>query len=368
MTTYNAFPSTLSEFDLHLFNEGNHHFIYQKLGAHIISIDNVEGVRFAVWAPNAKKVSVIGDFNGWNGQSNPMIVLGNSGVWEIFISGIGTGALYKFEILTQAGEILVKSDPYAFYSEVRPKTASCVYSNSKYNWQDSEWIEKRQKDNIYNKPMSIYEVHPGSWMRVPEEKNRFLTYKELAEQLIPYVIKMGYTHIELLPVAEHPLDESWGYQITGYYAPTSRFGTPDDFKYFVDSCHRNNIGIIMDWVPAHFPRDGHGLMRFDGTSLYEHSDPRLGEHRDWGTLIFNYGRNEVKNFLISNALYWFDRYHIDGLRVDAVASMLYLDYSRKEGEWIPNIYGGRENLEGINFIKELNILTYKYFPGIIIIA
>ncbi|MBI5418048.1 1,4-alpha-glucan branching protein GlgB [Candidatus Poribacteria bacterium] len=361
-------PVTLTEYDLHLFNEGNHHHIYNKLGANIKSIDFLTGIRFAIWSPNARQVSVIGDFNKWDRRIHQMRSLGNSGVWEIFIPGLCAGSLYKFEILAKSGNLLIKSDPYAFASEVRPKTASCIYDPSKYKWQDSEWMKKRSQGNLLNKPVSIYEVHLGSWMRVPEKNYRFLTYKELAERLISYVIKMGYTHIELLPIAEHPLDESWGYQITGYFAPTSRFGSPDDFKYFIDECHKNNIGVIIDWVPAHFPRDGHGLMNFDGTSLYEHEDPRLSEHKDWGTLIFNYGRNEVKNFLISNALFWLEQYHIDGLRVDAVASMIYLDYSRNSGEWVPNKFGGRENLEAIKFLQELNVLVYSYFPGTITIA
>ncbi len=363
-----SFPQILSDFDLHLFNEGNHHFIYSKLGAHVFEIKKIKGVVFSVWAPNAECVSVIGDFNYWDRRRHPMRPLNNSGVWEIFIPDISAGIYYKFEIRTKEGKIITKSDPYAFFSEKRPKTASCVYDLNKYKWDDSEWMKKRPNYDIYHKPMSIYEVHLGSWMRVPEENNRLLTYRELAEQLIPYVLKMGYTHIELLPIAEHPFDDSWGYQVLGYFAPTSRFGSPDDLRYFIDVCHQNNLGILIDWVPAHFPRDGHGLTKFDGTALYEHEDPRRGEHQDWGTLIFNYGRNEVKNFLISNALFWFEKYHIDGIRVDAVASMLYLDYSRKEGEWVPNIYGGRENLEAISFLKELNTLIYKYFPGAITIA
>ncbi|MBI5208130.1 MAG: 1,4-alpha-glucan branching protein GlgB [Candidatus Firestonebacteria bacterium] len=363
-----TFLPTISDYDLHLFNEGNHFFIYNKLGAHVTNINNVNGVTFAVWAPNAVRVSVIGEFNCWDGRVHMMHILGNSGVWEIFIPEINYGSIYKFEILTKTGSILVKSDPYSLYSEVRPKTASCVYNIDKYIWQDSEWMDKRQRVNPLNKPVNIYEVHLGSWMRVPEENHRFLTYRELAERLVSYVLEMGYTHIELLPIAEHPLDRSWGYQVTGYYSPTSRFGTPDDFMYFVDYCHKNNIGVIVDWVPAHFPKDGHSLIRFDGTCIYEHEDPKRGEHSEWGTLIFNYGRHEVKNFLIANAMFWFDKYHIDGIRVDAVASMLYLDYSRKEGEWIPNAFGGRENLEAIDFLQQLNIILYKYFPGIITLA
>jgi len=297
-----------------------------------------------------------------------MRVLGSSGIWELFIPNIGVGEVYKYEIKDQAGNIFLKADPYGFQHELRPKTASIVADIDRYKWNDQQWIEKRRQTEPLQQPISIYEVHLGSWKRAVEDGNRFLTYRELAELLVDYVKQMGYTHIELLPVAEHPLDASWGYQVTGYYAPTSRFGSPEDFQYFVDYCHQNNIGVIIDWVPAHFPRDAHGLAYFDGTHLYEHADPRKGEHPDWGTLIFNYGRNEVRNFLIANALFWFDKYHIDGIRVDAVASMLYLDYSRKEGEWIPNKYGGRENLEAIDFLKRTNELIFSYFPGALSIA
>lgn len=365
----NPKEQVLTDFDLHLIGEGSHYKKYEKLGAHVVEINGIKGVHFAVWAPNAERVSVIGDFNNWDGRRHPMQVLGSSGVWEIFIPGLDEGELYKFEIKSKFHNyIAVKVDPYAFYFELRPKSASIVYNINKYQWNDSTWMEMRAKKNWFESQVSIYEVHLGSWMRVPEEGNRWLTYRELADKLVKYVKEMGYTHIELLPVTEHPLDASWGYQTVGYFAPTSRFGTPEDFMYLIDQCHQNNIGVILDWAPAHFPRDAHGLGFFDGTCLYEHEDPRKGEHRDWGTLIFNYGRNEVRNFLISNALFWFEKYHVDGLRVDAVASMLYLDYSRKEGDWIPNIFGGRENLEAIDFLKKFNEIAHEYHPGILTIA
>ncbi len=363
-----AFPPILTDYDLHLFKEGNHHRIYEKLGAHYHEFEGIGGICFAVWAPNAKRVSVIGDFNMWDGRRHVMRVHQGVGVWEIFVPGLPMGSSYKFEIKSKQGNLIEKADPYAFASEVRPKTSSIVYDYNKYEWNDAEWIENRKKGNLAEAPMSVYEVHPGSWMRVPEDNNRFLTYRELAVRLTDYVKKMNYTHVELLPVAEHPFDGSWGYQVTGYFAPTSRYGTPNDFMYFVDYLHQNGIGVIVDWVPAHFPKDWHGFMRFDGSCLYEHEDPKKGEHMDWATLIFNYGRNEVKNFLISNAIFWFDKYHIDGIRVDAVASMLYLDYSRKAGEWLPNQYGGRENLEAIDFLKYLNTVIYQYFPGTVTIA
>ncbi|MDX9701415.1 MAG: 1,4-alpha-glucan branching protein GlgB [Candidatus Auribacterota bacterium] len=364
--TYTFHP-VLSDYDLHLFNEGNHHRIYDKLGSHPIKLNGVDGVYFAVWAPNAKRVSVVGNFNQWDGRVHAMRNRGSSGVWELFIPELRTGELYKYEIKAQNGSILLKTDPYAFYMEKRPKTASIVYEDH-FVWNDHDWITHRDSISSYDKPMSVYEVHLGSWMTIPEEDNRMLTYRELAAKLIPHVKELGFTHIELLPVAEHPFDQSWGYQVTGYYAVNSRHGSPEDFKYFVNECHLNGIGVIIDWVPGHFPKDGHGLAWFDGTCLYEHSDPRQGEHRDWGTLIFNYGRAEVRCFLLANALFWLDTYHIDGLRVDAVASMLYLDYSREEGEWIPNRYGGRENLEAIDFLKYLNTVLYEYFPGILTIA
>jgi 1,4-alpha-glucan branching enzyme len=360
----------LTDFDLHLICEGTHYKNYEKLGAHVVEVNGAKGVHFAVWAPNAKRVSVIGDFNHWDGKKHPMKLLGDSGIWEIFIPGLDEGELYKFEIESKyRGYKEQKVDPFAFYFEVRPKSAAIVYNiENKHQWQDAEWIEIRRKKNWFASPVTIYEVHLGSWMRVPEEDNRFLTYRELADKLIPYVKELGFTHIELLPISEHPLDASWGYQTIGYYAPTSRFGHPEDFMYFVDKCHQNEIGVIIDWVPAHFPKDAHGLGYFDGTCLYEHEDPRKGEHRDWGTLIFNYGRNEVANYLISNALFWLEKYHIDGLRVDAVASMLYLDYSREPGDWIPNIYGGNENLEAIDFLKKFNEIVHQYHPGVLTIA
>ncbi len=363
-----SFGQVITDYDLHLINEGTHHRLYERLGAHIIEIDGVKGVHFAVWAPNAIGVSVIGDFNRWDPSRHQMRVLGNSGIWEIFIPNVEERSLYKFEIRSRFNHVRIKSDPVGFYSELRPKTASIVWDINRYRWGDDEWMERRRVTDIFREPVSIYELHLGSWMRVPEEGNRFLTYRELAYHLIPYVKEMGFTHIELLPVTEHPFDGSWGYQTTGYYSPTSRYGDPDDLKYLIDMCHRNGIGVIMDWVPSHFASDDHGLRFFDGTCLYEHEDPRKGYHPDWSSLVFNYGRNEVKNFLVSSALFWFDKYHIDGLRVDAVASMLYLDYSRKDGEWVPNIYGGRENLEAIYFIKYLNETVHYYYPGVLTIA
>jgi 1,4-alpha-glucan branching enzyme len=359
----------LTDFDLHLIGEGSHYKEYEKLGAHIIEFEGVRGVHFTVWAPNARSVSVIGDFNDWNPKASPMRNLGPSGIWELFVPGIGEGALYKFEIKSRFHKYTVqKADPFAFFFELRPKSASIVYDIDGYRWNDGEWMDRRQKTNWFEAPVAIYEVHAGSWMRAPGDGGRWLTYRELADTLIPYAKEMGYTHIQLLPVTEHPLDASWGYQTLGYFAPTSRFGEPKDFMYFVDMSHRAGLGVILDWVPAHFPTDGHGLGFFDGTCLYEHEDPKQGFHPDWGTMIFNYGRNEVRNFLISNAIFWFEKYHMDGLRVDAVASMLYLDYSRKEGEWVPNIYGGRENLEAIDFIKKFNEVSHQYYPGILTVA
>jgi len=356
----------MGDVDLHLFSEGQHWKIYEKFGAHLRTTGDATGVHFAVWAPNAQRVSVVGDFNNWDGRANPMRKLLNAGAWELFLPGITPGAHYKFEIRTQTGTVLLKSDPFAFFNQHGKSTASLVYDLERYTWNDAEWMENRQKKNWPQSAISIYEVHLGSWRR--QEGNRQLTYLELAETLLPYVLEMGYTHIELLPIAEHPFEGSWGYQVTNYYAPTSRFGPPDDFRHFIDKCHQAGIGVIMDWVPAHFPKDAYALAEFDGTHLYEHMDPRQGEHQDWGTLIFNYGRNEVRNFLIGNALFWLDKYHIDGLRVDAVASMLYLDYSRKAGQWVPNIYGGRENLDAIYFLKRFNEVCYERFPGIITIA
>ncbi|HNX76353.1 MAG TPA: 1,4-alpha-glucan branching protein GlgB [Candidatus Rifleibacterium sp.] len=367
-----AFMPTIGETDQYLFNEGNHQELYEKLGAHIRFLDyhqdKLGGISFAVWAPNAKRVSVIGDFNAWDGRRHVMRSLGNSGIWEIFIPGLQAGQNYKFEVKTQQNSLLEKIDPFAFYAEVRPKTASKIYDISGYDWKDGDWLKARGQRNWQREPVSIFECHLGSFMRNLEEGNRFMTYRELAPLLADYAKKLGYTHIELLPITEHPLDMSWGYQVTGYFAPTSRFGSPKDFMYFVDYLHQQGIGVLLDWVPAHFPKDAHGLAKFDGTALYEHSDPRQGEHKDWSTLIFNFGRNEVKNFLISSALFWMDKYHIDGLRVDAVASMLYLDYSRKSGEWVPNQYGGRENLEAIEFLKYLNSICAEKHPGIMNIA
>ena len=358
----------ITEYDLYLFGEGNHTRIYDKLGAHPLTIDGVAGVHFAVWAPNAQRVSVVGDFNNWDGRKHPMLLLGASGVWDVLVPSAHEGQRYKFEIHTRQGALALKADPYGAAFELAPATAAIICTPS-FDWQDEEWMNMRaSRGSWFDKPMATYEVHLGSWARIPEEGDRYLTYDELARRLVPYVKEMGYTHIELLPVMEHPFSGSWGYQVTGFYAPTSRFGTPRQFKAFVDECHRNGIGVILDWVPGHFPKDAWALARFDGTALYEHADPRQGEHRDWGTLIFNYGRNEVRNFLLANALYWLEEYHIDGLRVDAVASMLYLDYSRKEGEWVPNRFGGRENLEAIEFLRQLNTLTHAEHPGSITIA
>ncbi len=360
--------SDLTDFDLYLFGEGNHHHIYRKLGAHVVRVDGVQGTRFAVWAPNARRVSVVGDFNDWDGRINVLEPRGSSGVWVGFVPGVGPGALYKYEILTQQGHLLLKSDPYAFQMQLRPDNASIVADIDGYEWGDGAWLAHRRSWDPLRSPISIYEFHPGSWRRSWHRQPAFLTWDEIADQLIPYVLDMGYTHVEIIGVAEHPFDGSWGYQVLGHYAPTARHGTPRDFMRFVDRLHQAGIGVFMDWVPAHFPRDAHGLVEFDGTCLYEHADPRLGEHMEWGTKIFNYGRHEVRNFLIANALYWLEMYHIDGLRVDAVASMLYLDYARKPGEWIPNEYGGRENLEAIRFLKQLNWTVGHYFPGVLMMA
>ncbi|MGB2634030.1 MAG: 1,4-alpha-glucan branching protein GlgB [Candidatus Acidiferrum sp.] len=364
-----AFPFLLTEFDLYLMGEGRHYDAYEKLGAHAKTVDGITGVHFAVWAPNAHRVSVVGDFNHWDGRVDPMRFRGSSGIWELFIPELGEGTIYKFEILSGNDVVLpLKADPYAFSAELRPNNGSVVARIDKHHWADSAWMHKRTRKIWLDAPISIYEVHLGSWRRFPEDNNRWLSYRELADQLIPYVKDLGYTHIELLPIMEHPYDGSWGYQTLGYFAATSRFGTPTDFMEFVDRCHQAGLGVFLDWTPAHFPRDAHGLALFDGTHLYEHEDPRQGSHPDWGTLVYNYGRNEVVNYLISNALFWLDKYHIDGLRVDAVASMLYLDYSRKAGEWIPNKYGGRENLDAIDFFKRLNEVAHQRFPGILTIA
>jgi 1,4-alpha-glucan branching enzyme len=364
-----AFPFVLSEFDLYLMGEGRHYDTYDKLGAHIVTLTGVRGVNFAVWAPSAQRVSVAGDFNRWDGRVHPMRARGSSGVWELFVPELGEGAIYKYEIIGPNGNMVpLKADPYAFRAEMRPATGSVVVDLDTYKWNDAEWIAQRAQTNWFEKPISIYEVHLGGWRRIPDENNRWLTYRELGDQLIPYVKDLGYTHIELLPIMEHPFDGSWGYQTIGYFAATSRYGTPAEFMEFIDCCHHAGLGVLLDWTPAHFPRDAHGLAQFDGTHLYEHADPRQGTHPDWGTLVYNYGRNEVQNYLISNALFWLDKYHIDGLRVDAVASMLYLDYSRKQGEWIPNQFGGRENLYAIAFLKRLNEVAYERFPGLLTIA
>jgi len=358
----------LTEFDLHLFAEGSHHRIYRKLGAHVDLLDGERGVRFAVWAPNAQRVSVIGDFNDWDGGRHPLTPLGASGVWETFVPHIGLGALYKYLLYAPNGAALHKIDPYAMQMQLRPESACIVAALDDYEWGDAAWLEQRRCWDPQRAPILAYEVHPGSWRRHPTRVPGFLTWHELADQLISHAQEFHYTHIELLGVAEHPLDDSWGYQVTGYYAPTARHGTPRDFRRFVDRCHQAGLGVLMDWVPGHFPRDAHGLARFDGTALYEHADPRQGEHPDWGTNVFNYGRNEVRNFLLASALYWAEQFHIDGLRVDAVASMLYLDYARKDGEWIPNRHGGRENLEAIEFLKQTNQALHDYHPGALTIA
>ncbi|MCC6921829.1 MAG: 1,4-alpha-glucan branching protein GlgB [Nitrosomonas sp.] len=362
-----SFSLQMTEHDLYLFNEGKLNQAYRMLGAHRVRNAGVEGVRFAVWAPNAERVSVVGDFNRWDGRMHPMCVHHSSGVWELFIPELPSGALYKFEIRNRhSGEVLLKTDPYATRFELRPHTAALTPANHAYRWSDAAWMEQRAGWDWLHAPLNILEIHPGSWKRHPD--GRFYNYREIAQHLIPYVLEMGYTHLELLPVSEHPLDESWGYQTTGYFAVTSRYGSPDDFKYFVDACHQARIGVILDWVPGHFPLDAFALARFDGTALYEHEDPRLGYHQDWGTYIFNYGRNEVKSFLLSSAHFWLAEFHLDGLRVDAVASMLYLDYSRKEGEWLPNPFGGRENLDAIAFLRELNIMVHDEFPGALTLA
>jgi len=359
----------ITDFDLYLFNEGNHLHAYDKLGAHV-ETGARNGVHFAVWAPSSDRVAVLGDFNGWSGAHHVLRPLGSSGVWYGFIPELKHGERYKYEVRSRVtGALLQKIDPYATCFEVPPATASVVWDHSGYRWGDSGWMHARaEQEGWFHRPLAAYEVHLGSWKRGAGDPHRYLSYRELAEQLVPYVKQMGYTHLELLPVMEHPFAGSWGYQVTGYYAPTSRFGTPEDFKFFVDACHRHGLGVLLDWVPGHFPRDAHGLAQFDGTALYEHADPRQGEHRDWGTLIFNYGRHEVRNFLLSNALYWLKEFHIDGLRVDAVASMLYLDYSRERGEWVPNVHGGREDLEAVAFLRELNEVLHEREPGVLSIA
>lgn len=362
------FTTLLGEEDRFLYNKGTNYKIYDHLGAHSTTIDNIQGVVFRIWSPNAQAISVIGNFNYWDKRVHQMRSLGASGIWELFIPHLSEGEIYKFAICGKYGRYREKADPYQFYGELRPQTGSIVRSIDDYTWNDSAWCEERAERQQIDKPLSIYEVHPGSWQRDPSDPQRFLTYNELADKLIPYVLEMGFTHIELMPIMEHPLDESWGYQVTAPYSVTSRYGTPEEFMAFVDRCHNNNIGVILDWVPAHFPKDDHSLGFFDGTPLYEHEDHRLGSHPEWGTYIYNYGRNEVSNYLIANAIFWLDKYHIDGLRVDAVASMLYRDYSRKDGEWLPNSYGGRENLEAIEFLRHLNSIVSSHYPGRLMIA
>jgi 1,4-alpha-glucan branching enzyme len=357
----------LSDFDLHLLGEGRHWKSYEKLGGQLETIDGVAGVTFAVWAPNADLVSVVGDFNGWDGGGHRMHKRIPSGIWELFVPGLGPGTLYKFRVHAD-GTHADRTDPYGFAAEVPPRTASIVTDLTAYQWQDGDWMADRASRNALAAPISIYEVHLGSWRRPGDDPQRWLTYADLERELVPYIVEMGFTHVEFLPPTEHPLSASWGYQTIGLFAATSRFGSPQAFMSLIDALHRAGIGVIIDWVPAHFPKDAHGLRRFDGTALYEHEDPRKGEHPDWGTLIFNYGRHEVANYLVSNAIFWLDRYHIDGLRVDAVASMLYLDYSRKDGEWEPNCFGGRENLEAIEFLKTFNVQVHGHFPGTLTIA
>jgi 1,4-alpha-glucan branching enzyme len=360
-----AFPTFFTDYDLYLLGEGRHYRSFEKLGAHPRVIEGVSGVNFAVWAPNASRVSVVGDFNQWDERRHALRRHSSNGVWEIFIPGLSDRHLYKYRIRTAGGEVFEKADPYAFRAEVPPKSASIVADLNQFHWSDQSWMHERTKFNYLERPVSVYEVHLGSWKRRGGE---WYGYRELAHRLVEYCIEMGFTHVELLPVSEHPFYGSWGYQPTAYFSVSGRYGEPEDFMYFVDHCHQNGIGVIIDWVPAHFPKDGHGLRRFDGTALYEHDDPRRGEHPDWGTMCFNYGRNEVHNFLISNALFWLEKYHIDGLRVDAVASMLYLDYSRREGEWIPNQHGGRENLEAVAMLQEFNRVVHAQFPGVMTIA
>tara|TARA_R110002049_G_scaffold47902_1_gene138398 strand:+ start:97415 stop:99670 length:2256 start_codon:yes stop_codon:yes gene_type:complete len=363
-----AAPSILSEFDRYLIGEGRHHQLYDRLGAHQRVVDEVPGVNFAVWAPNARSVQIVGDFNGWDGRDHTARVHPNLGIWELFVPQAKVGDKYKFRILSQHGEWIDKSDPVGFAAELPPLTASIVADTQQHEWKDAEWMEKRADSNPQQEPMNVYEVHLGSWQKGAGRTHGWLNYRDLAKRLVDYCHRMNFTHVELMPVSEHPFTGSWGYQTVGYFAPTSRHGSPEDFQFFVDHMHQNGIGVIIDWVPAHFPKDGHGLYHFDGSALYEHADPRQGEHPDWGTMIFNYGRNEVRNFLIANALFWLDKYHIDGLRVDAVASMLYLDYSREGDDWIPNQYGGRENLEAIDFLREFNVAVHEHFPGAVTLA
>lgn len=361
-----TFTPQLGEIDLHLLGEGNHRQAWKVLGAHLKEVDGIQGCLFAVWAPGVQRVSIVGNFNDWDGRRYPMRSRGETGIWELFVPHLPAGEGYKYEILTRFGSIIRKADPYAQQMFLRPETVACIPAVSQHVWQDQAWIKQREQFAWQHQPMSVYELHAGSWKRHPD--NSFYSWRELADTLIPYVKNLGYTHLELLPISEHPLDQSWGYQVSGYYAPTARLGSPDDLRYFVDCCHQHELGILLDWVPAHFPKDDFALARFTGEALYEHADPRKGEHQDWGTLIFDYGRNEVRNFLIANALYWMEEFHLDGLRVDAVASMLYLDYSRPAGQWIPNQYGGRENLEAVAFLRELNLIVHGQFPGVVTVA
>ena len=360
--------TVVGEMDLYLFNEGTHRKLWTMLGAHLRTIEGDEGTAFVVWAPNAERVSVVGDWCNWDGRQYPMRRLEGSGLWELFVPGVGANALYKFELRTREGALRVKTDPMALKMEQAPATSSIVVREGGYTWRDDDWMSTRPTRDEVREPVHIYEVHLGSWMRVPEDGNRSLSYREIAPRLAAHVKKLGFTHVELLPVMEHPFYGSWGYQVTGYYAPSSRYGTPDDLRFLIDTLHQANIAVFLDWVPAHFPKDDYALRRFDGTALYEHEDPRLGEHPDWGTLIFNYGRREVRNYLVANALYWMNEFHVDGLRVDAVASMLYLDYSREAGEWVPNRYGGRENLEAIDFLREMNAVVHQEAPGCVTVA
>jgi len=361
-----SFLPQVGELDLHLFSEGRHNHAYRFMGAHQKTIDEAEGCLFVLWAPNIKRVSVVGDFNGWNGKRHPMRAAGGSGVWELFIPGLQAGDYYKFELLTQHDQLLLKTDPYARQMAMRPETASKIVGEVDYHWKDTTWLEARAEFDWQHQPISVYELHAGSWQRPADEQ--FFNWQELGERLVPYVKKLGYTHIELMPIAEHPLDQSWGYQVTGFYSPSARYGSPDQLRAFIDQCHQNDVGVILDWVPAHFPKDSFALARFNGSALYEHEDSRKGEHKEWGTLIFNYDRNEVRNFLLANALYWIEEFHIDGIRVDAVASMLYLDYDRDAGEWLPNEYGGRENLEAVSFLQDMNRIVHTSLPGVITMA
>ena len=361
----------ITEFDQYLFGDGTHYNLYDKLGAHPVTIGDKSGVYFAVWAPNAESVSVVGNFNNWDQEEHPMKRLEPMGIYELFVPDLTVGELYKYAIKTKAGNTVLKVDPYGFYAEKRPNNASIVADISDFEWNDEKWMKKRKKFDDKKSPMFVYEVHPGSWRRhepTEEDEDGYYNYRELAVELTEYVKEMGYTHVELMGIAEHPFDGSWGYQVTNYFAPTSRHGSPEDFQFFVDYLHKNKIGLILDWVPAHFPRDAFGLAEFDGTCLYEYADPRKGEHPDWGTKVFDYGKHEVKNFLICNALFWIEKYHVDGLRVDAVASMLYLDYGRNDGQWVTNIYGGNENLEAIEFFRHLNNVVKKRNPGALMIA